>query len=229
MPKNKVSDPITDQEMAFAHLVLSGTMNDRRAAEAVGLNPESAAYVKSKPRVRAYMAEHRAAVQEKLVLQETEGLRKLNVGRDKILERLWELATLSPAETRGNIIGQLRALAMFAALGGVTAVPPAVRPEQEPVPPPPPKPEIYQAAWLRKQREQEAQAVCDQQSDAPADTENPPGAGSPHITESESVPGPLPDSPPFPPPSPDAALNTPNFVNRFQGPARLRHVPDAYR
>jgi hypothetical protein len=24
MPKNKVSDPITDQEMAFAHLVLSG-------------------------------------------------------------------------------------------------------------------------------------------------------------------------------------------------------------
>ncbi len=40
MPKNTVTDPITDQEMAFAHLVLSGTMNDRRAAEAVGLNPE---------------------------------------------------------------------------------------------------------------------------------------------------------------------------------------------
>jgi hypothetical protein len=30
MPKNTVSDPITDQEMAFAHL------NDRQAAEAVG-------------------------------------------------------------------------------------------------------------------------------------------------------------------------------------------------
>ena len=30
MPKNTVSDPITDKEMAFAHLVLSGTMNDRR-------------------------------------------------------------------------------------------------------------------------------------------------------------------------------------------------------
>ncbi len=62
MPKNTVSDPITDQEMAFAHLVLSGTMNDRRAAEAVGLNPETAAYTKAKPRVRAYMIEHRAAV-----------------------------------------------------------------------------------------------------------------------------------------------------------------------
>ena len=35
MPKNTVSDPITDQEMAFARLILSGAMNDRDAAEAV--------------------------------------------------------------------------------------------------------------------------------------------------------------------------------------------------
>jgi hypothetical protein len=95
MPKNTVSDPITDQEVAFAHLILSGTMNDRSAAEAAGLNPDTAAYTKSKPRVRAYMSEHRAAVNEKLVDQEAEGLRKLNLGRDQILNRLWELATLS--------------------------------------------------------------------------------------------------------------------------------------
>ena len=38
MPKNKFSDPITDQEIAFARLVLSGTMTDREAAQAVGLN-----------------------------------------------------------------------------------------------------------------------------------------------------------------------------------------------
>ncbi len=95
MPKNTVSDPITDQEIAFARLILSGTMNDRHAAEAVGLNPESAAYTKAKHRVRAYMIEHRAAVREKLVDQEAEGLRKQNLGRDQILARLWELATLS--------------------------------------------------------------------------------------------------------------------------------------
>jgi hypothetical protein len=59
MPKNPVSDPITDQEIAFAHLILSGTMNDRRAAEAVGLNPDTAAYTKAKPRVRAYSGELR--------------------------------------------------------------------------------------------------------------------------------------------------------------------------
>jgi hypothetical protein len=44
-----VSDPITDQEIAFAHLILSGTMNDRRAAEAVGLNPDTAAYTNPGP------------------------------------------------------------------------------------------------------------------------------------------------------------------------------------
>jgi len=45
-------------------------MTDRRAAEAVGLNPDTAAYTKAKPRVRAYMLEHRAAVHERLVEQE---------------------------------------------------------------------------------------------------------------------------------------------------------------
>jgi hypothetical protein len=61
MPKNKVSEPITDQEIAFVRLVLSGAMTDRRAAEAVGVTPDSAACTKSKPRVHACMLEHRAA------------------------------------------------------------------------------------------------------------------------------------------------------------------------
>ena len=119
MPKNTVSDPITDQEMAFAHLILSGTMNDRRAAEAVGLNPDTAAYTKAKPRVRAYMIEHRAAVSERLVDQEAEGLRQLNLGRDQILARLWELANLSHEVTRGIIAGQIKALAMIVAIEGL--------------------------------------------------------------------------------------------------------------
>jgi hypothetical protein len=126
MPKNTVSDPITDQEIAFAHLILSGTMNDRAAAEAVGLNPDTAAYTKAKPRVRAYMIEHRAAVNEKLVDQEADlsrpavdGLRKLNLGRDQILTRLWELATLSHEVTKGSIAGQIKALAMIIAIEGL--------------------------------------------------------------------------------------------------------------
>jgi len=118
MPKNPVTDPITDQEMAFAHLIMSGTMNDRRAAEAVGLNPDTAAYTKSKPRVRAYMMEHRAAVTEKLVDEEADRLRNLNLGRDRILTRLWELAALSSEATRGSIAGQIKALSMISAIEG---------------------------------------------------------------------------------------------------------------
>ena len=123
MPKNKVSDPITDQEMAFARLVLSGTMTDRHAAEAVGLNPDSAAYTKSKPRVRAYMLEHRAAIQQQLVQQEADlsrravdGLHRLNLDRERVLARLWEIADLSPEMTRGSITGQVKAISMIIAM-----------------------------------------------------------------------------------------------------------------
>ena len=96
MPKNKVSDLITDQEIAFAHLVLSGTMTDRRVAEAVGLNRDTAAYTKSKPRVRAYMIEHRAAVHQQLVEQEAEGQRRLNLGREQVLARSGKSTTWAP-------------------------------------------------------------------------------------------------------------------------------------
>src|ERR1700733_7541190 len=119
MPKNNVSDPITDQEIAFAHLILSGTMNDRSAAETAGLNPDTAAYTKAKPRVRDYMSQHRAAVREKLVDQKAVGLRKMNLGRDQILNRLWELATLSHEATRGSIAGQIKAISMIVAIEGL--------------------------------------------------------------------------------------------------------------
>ena len=115
MPKNKVSDPITDQEIAFARLVLSGAMTDRRAAEAVGLNPNSAAYTKAKPRVRAYMLEHRAAVQQQLVQQQADlsrravdGQRRLNLDREQVLNHLWEIANLSPEMTRGSVTARSR-------------------------------------------------------------------------------------------------------------------------
>jgi hypothetical protein len=116
MPKNKVSDLITDQEMAFARLVLSGAMTDRQAAETAGLNPDSAAYTKSKPHVRAYMLEHRAAVQQQLVQQEADGLHRLNLDREQVLARLWEIANLSPEMTRGSITGQVKALSMIIAM-----------------------------------------------------------------------------------------------------------------
>ena len=119
MPQKPVTDPITDQEIAFAHLILSGTMNDRSAAEAVGLNPATAAYTKAKPRVRAWMAEHRAAVNQKMVDQQAEELGQFSIGRERILTRLWELATLSPEVTRGSVSAQIKALSMIVAIEGL--------------------------------------------------------------------------------------------------------------
>ena len=130
MPINEVSDPITDQEIAFAHLVLSGAMTDRQAAEAVGIKADSADYTKAKPHVRAYMLEHRAAVQQRLVQQDAnlsrlprravggavEEQRRPNLDRQQVLDRLWEIANLSPEMTRGSVTGQVKALTIIVAM-----------------------------------------------------------------------------------------------------------------
>ncbi len=223
MPKNTVSDPITDQEMAFAHLVLSGTMNDRRAAEAVGLNPDTAAYTKSKPRVRAYMSEHRAAVRERLVDQEAEGLRQLNLGRDQILARLWELANLSPEATRGIIAGQVKALSMIVAIEGLipsgTMNDRRLSPSGSQPAAPPVKAQMYSSQW----RAQQPQAAVEEPGDSVAATEAQPAA--------PQAPGPEP-----PPPlhrNPERNLNRnfdpnqPSLVNRFTIPQPLNRVPTA--
>jgi hypothetical protein len=173
MPKNPVTDPITDQEMAYAHLILSGTMNDRRAAEAVGLNPDTAAYTKSKPRVRAYMMEHRAAVREKLVDEEADRLRKLNLGRDRILTRLWELAALSSEATRGSIAGQIKALSMISAIEGF--IPSATRNDRrlspsatQPVATPH-NAQIDDSGWKPRDQPAAAEQPADPPASAPAE------------------------------------------------------------
>jgi hypothetical protein len=222
MPKNKVTDLITDQEMAFAHLIMSGTMNDRRAAEAVGLNPDTAAHTKAKPRVRAYMAEHRAAVSERLVDQEAEGLRRLNLGRDQILTRLWELATLSHEATRGTIAGQIKALSMIVAIEGLIPdrrfSPPATQPAAPPV-----AADIYTAEWLRKQQlasEDPGDPVAAQKTQPPA----------PQVSHPEHAPE--PPAEPAPKTTNDLSFsnlgrNQTSPLNPFIKPEALNRVPDA--
>jgi hypothetical protein len=116
MPKNQVSDLITDQEIAFARLVLSGTMTDREAAQSAGLPPDSAAYTKSKPRVRAWMLQHRAETEQRLAQQEAEAMHRVQLRREQVLNRLWEIANLPPESTRGSINGQVKAISMIVAI-----------------------------------------------------------------------------------------------------------------
>jgi hypothetical protein len=206
MPKNTVTDPITDQEMAFAHLVLSGTMNDRQAAEAAGLNPDTAAYTKSKPRVHDYMIEHRNAVKEKLVEKEVEGLRKLNLGRDQVLARLWELANLSHEVTRGSIAGQIKAVSLIVAIEGL--IPGRPSPSATQPTAPPVEAQIYQAEWLPN-RQQDAD---------PGDAAVPPDAQP--AANQVSHPEPAPQ--PTPPLEPNHTVANPFTIAE----GRMR-VPDA--
>ncbi len=157
MPKNQVSDLITDQEITFAHLVLSGTMTDRQAAEAAGLNPDTAAYTKAKPRVRACMLEHRAAMHDRLVQQESEEQRRLNLGRERVLARLWEIADLDPEMTRNSASAQIKALSMIVAIeglipSGITNDRRAGSSQQKKSASPSAVPQIDTAAWLREQQ-----------------------------------------------------------------------------
>jgi hypothetical protein len=146
MPKGPVETPITDLEIAFAHLVLAGKLTDREAAEAVGMDPGRAAYVKAKPRVKAYMDEHRASVRVGLVQHEVDALVEFNIGREQILAKWWEFANIDPKLTGYNTSGQSKALdSLWKALGFEGAKKPGDGDELEFE-----KPQIYRAAWMRK-------------------------------------------------------------------------------
>jgi hypothetical protein len=212
MPKNEVRDPITDQEIAFARLVLSGAMTDRHAAEAVGLNPDSAAYTKAKPHVRAYMLEHRAAVQQQFVQQEADGLHQLSPDREQVLARLWEIANLSPEMTRGSVTGQVKALSMIVAMQNFIPDRHAISPEKKSAPAPP-HPQIYTAEWLRRQQattiEPQPTPAPAEEEDAPAVPACPASRGVPRSVpwEPEFAPGSVGEAPPDPGPNPSTFSN----------------------
>jgi hypothetical protein len=218
MPKNKVNDPITDQEIAFARLVLSGAMTDRHAAEAVGLNPDSAAYTKAKPCVRA--AVEQRPVQQEADLSE-DGQHQPNPSREQVLDRLWELANLSPEMTRNSITGQVKAISMIVAMENFIPDRRAVAAEKKSAPAPV-NAQIYQSEWLRKQQAATHATTSDpqptpappapacrgacrgtQEEDSPSVPACPACPGVPRGVpwKPEPAPGPVAEVPPAPVPS----------------------------
>ena len=237
MPKKQVTDPITDQEIAFARLVLSGTMTDRHAAETAGLNPDTAAYTKSKPRVRAYMLEHRAAVNEQLVDQDVdlsrlaaqramEKQRRLDQTRERLLARLWEIAGLDSEKTRGNMSSQVKALSIIATIEGLIPDRRAVSAPGKPAHPPVTA-DIYRAAWLRNhQQDADSPPAPIGQQAAPEPSSAPGSAGPTHpvsptvdLTGSTGFPGhsSRSETDPWVPRVPGA-----DFVPASRGPLALR-------
>jgi hypothetical protein len=195
MPKNPVSDPITDQEIAFARRILSGTMTDRQAAEAAGLNPETAAYTKAKPRVRAYMLEYRATMNEQIAQHETEELRRRNQSRERVLACLWKIADLAPEMTRNSMSAQIKALSMIVAIEGLIpdgktdrrAGSAQNKSTSQPV-----HPQGDTAAWLR---EQQGNTTGFQPSPDLVRDEDEPGVPDPAPGEEEDAPSHLTSAP----------------------------------
>ena len=245
MPKNQASDLITDQEITFAHLVLSGTMTDRQAAEAAGLNPDTAAYTKAKPRVRAYMLEHRAAMHDRLLQQESEEQRRRNLGRERVLARLWEIADLDPDMTRNSMSAQMKALSMIVAIEGLIPNRNDDRragSAQNKSAPPPVHPPIDTAAWLR---EQQGKTTGPQPDPNPVRDEDvlgvphpPPGEAAGAPSHLGSTPGPdfdlsqsifaRPSSPSEATPSaPYAPMSASAPDNRV--PSSMEKKPDTWR
>jgi hypothetical protein len=198
MTENNLRDPITNLEMAFAHLILSGTMTDRQAAEAVGLNPDSAGYTKSEPRIRDYMLGHRAAEQQQGE-QDTQGLRQFNVGRDKVLTRLWEIANMGPERTRNSMSAQVKAISMIVAIEGL--IPDRHSVSQNQPAQPPVHPGFYRAAWMRNPQNAEsmdpephpAQDQTQEEGPAPELQSAPRQADEPHPAVSAPTPNPTPN------------------------------------
>lgn len=144
MPKNKVSTPITDKEVKFCHLVLSGEMTDAAAAVAAGLKASSADYIKAKPAVKAYMASYREMVQKAVAKHEAAKLIQFNVTREQAMQRLWEIAQLGPENTNGSMNSQVLALReLFDRM--------AWKHNPDMSDSAPREPTIYPAAWLREQ------------------------------------------------------------------------------
>ena len=204
MLEDTVTDPITDQEIAFAHLVLSGALTDRQAAEAVGLNPDSAASTKAQPRVHAYMLGHRSATQQQ---------HRPALDRQHLLDRLWEIANLSPEMTRASVTGQVKAISIIVAMENF--IPSRHTASVEKTSAPASTPEIYQAAWLRRQKAANLAATNNdsqpnptpaQKEDALAPSSTPEATPEPTPSESTFV------TPSNPPEAPPVAPNLPEFV-----------------
>ena len=143
---------------------------------------------------------------------------KLNLGRDQILTRLWELATLSHEVTRGIIAGQIKAIAMIVAIEGL--IPDRrLSPSGKQPAAPPVEPDIYESQWRRKQ---EHQPVGEEPTDPVAATETQPVA--PHVPEPTPEPAPKPANDTS---SPNLDRNQPSIANPFINPEKLNRVPDA--
>jgi hypothetical protein len=131
------------------------------------------------------MTGRNAAVHEQLVQQETEGLRRLNVGREQVLTRLWEIAKMEPERTRNSMSAQIKALSMIVAIECLIPDRRAGSTQNKSAPPPI-DPQSCTDAWLREQQEKTTGAAANAET-TPAAPHAPVSASAPEIRVPSSI------------------------------------------
>jgi hypothetical protein len=129
------------------------------------------------------------AVQQQLVQQEAEGLRRFNLDREQVLARLWQIANLGPEMTRGSVTGQVKALSMIVAMQNFIPDRRAASSEKKSAPGP--APQIYASAWLRGQQATTSATTNDPQPNPAPAQEDSPAAPAP-VSAEEAPPNPSP-------------------------------------
>jgi hypothetical protein len=148
---------------------------------------------------------------------------RFNVGRDRVLTRLWDIANMEPERTRNSMSAQVKAISMIVAIEGLIPDRHSARraASAQNVPAPPPDhPGFYKAAWLRKQEQDPQPTQAPEQAQQEHQEEPAP--------EPQSDPGPLDDSqtPSSPPPPrtswvPDSGSSFSIDKNRFRNDNRF--------
>jgi hypothetical protein len=107
--------------------------------------------------------------------------------REHLLDRLWELANISPEMTRNSMTGQVKAISLIIAMENFIPDRRAVAAEKNSAPAPV-KARIYQSAWLR---EQKAATIDPQPTSAVPEPEPAPASVA------QAAPDPVPSQPAF--------------------------------
>lgn len=109
---------LTRDEQACVHLC----MEESREAAAVRLKWPLSQVVAClrQPHVKLYAIEYRETFMKRLAKKRADSLSRVGVSRASVQERLMQIAMMEPAETRGSVDAQVKALTQLSNILGMT-------------------------------------------------------------------------------------------------------------
>lgn len=108
---------LSQDEIACVHLAMK--KNREAAANRLGWTIEQVLHCLKQPHVKLYAIEYREKFIKTMAQKEASELRKVGISRETIMERLMSIAQLDPADTKGSVDGQVKALQALGAMVGL--------------------------------------------------------------------------------------------------------------